>query len=112
MIHLLCSSSEGVIFAPGPIESGLHGRGTVNSYDEHYKMEARLLGAVVHAKIEYEESKKEFEIAKQRSEDVGLQHADGCLSLSQAVRKQRITFRHYMEALRRFNRFILDKKHP
>jgi hypothetical protein len=74
------------------------------------RIEVILTEALARAKLEYEASKVEFDLAVRKSEDLRLNRPDGCVALAQATKAQKQT--QYYFALTRFNQFILDDAVP
>jgi len=74
------------------------------------EVEAELKKALEDAKSAYEAAKKEFRVAMEHRDDLGLTHPDGVTSLSQVAKAHNHTFVVYSRALFAFNHFILRGK--
>jgi hypothetical protein len=76
------------------------------------EVEAELKKALEDAKSAYEAAKKEFRVAMEHCDDLGLTHPDGATSFSQVAKAHNHTFVVYSRALFAFNHFILRGKLP
>jgi hypothetical protein len=80
--------------------------------DEQTRIEQLLIDTLLQAKAEYEASKRSFELATINSIDLGPNHPDGTTAVTQATKNNNRALRRYRLALKRFNRFVLDRQIP
>src|SRR5262249_21344795 len=82
------------------------------SQPRNERIEALLVGALVHAKAEYENSKQSFDFAVAQRYDLGINHPDASVGLTQVTKEYTHAASQYRCAFVALNRFILYDEIP
>ena len=80
------------------------------SRDQRERAFENLREEVEQAKAQYENAKAAQARALQRMHDLGVTHPDGSVRHAEMV--YLFTFQKYMEALQRYNAYVLDRTDP